>query len=123
LTRPLEFVNGRGELVTLSEDRNRDEFRGAVVGLGAIGLVTKVTLRVVPAFDVRQWVWENMPLPQFTTNFDAIMNAATASPPSPPGATTRCPTCGSSAGPIPATGTRVVGGLGRRRLRATATRS
>jgi xylitol oxidase len=71
----LEFVNGRGEVVTLSEDRNRDEFRGAVVGLGAIGLATKVTLRVVPAFDVRQWVWENMPLPQFTTRFDAIMNA------------------------------------------------
>jgi xylitol oxidase len=71
----IEFVNGRGEVVTLSEDRNRDEFRGAVVGLGAIGLATKVTLRVVPAFDVRQWVWENMPLPQFTTDFDAIMNA------------------------------------------------
>lgn len=71
----LELVNGRGEVVTLSDDRNRDEFRGAVVGLGAIGLVTKVTLRVVPAFDVRQWVWENMPLPQFTANFDDIMNA------------------------------------------------
>jgi xylitol oxidase len=71
----LEFVDGRGEVVTLSEDRNRDEFRGAVVGLGAIGVVTKVTLRVVPAFDVRQWVWENMPLPQFTANFDAIMSA------------------------------------------------
>jgi xylitol oxidase len=71
----LEFVNGRGEVVRLSEQRNRDEFRGAVVGLGAIGLVTKVTLRVVPAFDVRQWVWENMPLPQFTANFDHIMNA------------------------------------------------
>jgi xylitol oxidase len=71
----LEFVDGRGEVVTLSEDRNRDEFRGAVVGLGAIGLVTKVTLRVVPAFDVRQWVWENMPLPQFADNFDTVMRA------------------------------------------------
>lgn len=71
----IELVNGRGEVVTLSEDRNRDEFRGAVVGLGAIGLVTKLTLRVVPAFDVRQWVWENMPLPQFTANFDDIMSA------------------------------------------------
>ena len=71
----LEFVNGRGEVVTLSEDRNRDEFRGAVVGLGALGVVTKVTLRVVPAFDVRQWVWENMPVAQFTDHFDEIMNA------------------------------------------------
>jgi xylitol oxidase len=71
----LELVNGRGEVVTLAEDRNRDEFRGAVVGLGAIGLATKVTLRVVPAFDVRQWVWEEMPLPQFVAHFDEIMNA------------------------------------------------
>jgi xylitol oxidase len=71
----LELVDGRGEVVTLSEKKNGDEFRGAVVGLGAIGVVTRVTLRVVPAFDVRQWVWERMPLPQFTANFDHIMNA------------------------------------------------
>jgi xylitol oxidase len=60
--------------VTLSEDRQGDELRGAVVGLGAIGLLTKVRLRVVPAFEVRQWVWENMPLPQFTDHFDEIMS-------------------------------------------------
>jgi xylitol oxidase len=29
----------------------------------------------VPAFDVRQWVWENMPLEQFTGHFDQVMNA------------------------------------------------
>jgi alditol oxidase len=62
-------------VVRVSEDRGPEDFRGAVVGLGAIGLVTKVTLRVVPAFDVRQWVWENMPLSQFTAHFDEIMNA------------------------------------------------
>lgn len=71
----LEFVDGRGEVVRLSEDRSPEDFRGAVVGLGAIGVVTKVTLRVVPAFDVRQWVFENMPLSQFTAHFDEIMNA------------------------------------------------
>jgi len=71
----LELVDGRGEVVRLSEDRNRDELRGAVVGLGAIGVVTKVTLRVVPAFDVRQWVWESMPLPAFTAHFEDVMTA------------------------------------------------
>ena len=71
----LELVDGRGEVVKLTEDRNRNELRGAAVGLGAIGVVTKVTLRVVPAFDVRQWVWENMPLAQFTAHFDDIMSA------------------------------------------------
>jgi xylitol oxidase len=71
----LELVDGRGEVVRLSAAANGDDFRGAVVGLGAIGVVTKVTLRVVPAFEVRQWVWENMPLAQFTAHFDDIMSA------------------------------------------------
>ena len=71
----LELVNGRGEVVTLSEDRDREQLHGAIVGLGALGVVTNVTLRVVPAFDVRQWVWENMPVAQYTENFDAIVNA------------------------------------------------
>ena len=71
----LEFVDGRGEVVRVSEERSPEDFRAAVVGLGAIGLVTKVALRVVPAFDVRQWVWENMPLSEFTAHFDEVMNA------------------------------------------------
>ncbi|HEY7512727.1 MAG TPA: FAD-binding protein [Vicinamibacteria bacterium] len=71
----LEMVDGRGEVVTLSADRQREEFEGAVVGLGALGVVTRVTLRVVPAFDVRQWVWENMPVDEYTAHFDAIVAA------------------------------------------------
>jgi xylitol oxidase len=69
----IEFVNGRGELVKLKE--NDDEFPGVMVGLGAVGIVTQVTLRLVPSFDVRQWVWENMPVAGFTENFDDIMSA------------------------------------------------
>lgn len=71
----LELVDGRGEVVTLSAANNPDEFPGVVVGLGAIGLVTRLTLRVVPAFDVRQWVFERMPLPQFAGNFERIVSA------------------------------------------------
>ena len=69
----IELVNGRGERVELTE--RDDEFSGAVVGLGAVGIVTGLTLRVVPRFEVRQWVWENMPLAQFTENFDDVMEA------------------------------------------------
>ena len=71
----LEFVDGRGEVVRLSAAANRDDLQGAVVGLGAIGVVTKVTLHVVPAFDVRQWVWENMPLSAFLDHFEEIVGA------------------------------------------------
>jgi len=69
----LQLVNGRGELVSLSAED--DDFRGAVVGLGALGLVTQMTLRVKPAFAVRQWVWENMPLDELAANFDEIFSA------------------------------------------------
>jgi xylitol oxidase len=69
----IEFVNGRGERVRLSEADT--DFPGAVVGLGAVGIVTQLTLRVVPNFEVRQWVWEKMPLGQFVDNFDVIMGA------------------------------------------------
>jgi alditol oxidase len=71
----LELVDGRGEVVTLSTERQRETFEGAVVGLGALGVVTRVTLRVVPAFEVRQWVWENMPVAQYTEHFDEIVRA------------------------------------------------
>ena len=71
----LELVDGRGEVVRLSASENDHEFAGAVVGLGALGVVTKVTLRVVPAFDVRQRVWEDMPRAEFTAHFDEVMSA------------------------------------------------
>jgi xylitol oxidase len=71
----LELVNGRSEVVRLSAAANGDDLRGAVVGLGAIGVVTKVVLHVVAAFEVRQWVWENMPLPAFLDHFEEIMSA------------------------------------------------
>ena len=71
----LELVDGRGEVVTLSAERNREAFEGAVVGLGALGIVTRVTLRVLPAFDVRQWVWENMPVAEYLAHFDDVVRA------------------------------------------------
>ena len=37
-------------------DRDADTFAGMVVGLGALGLVTRVTLDVVPTFELRQYV-------------------------------------------------------------------
>jgi xylitol oxidase len=67
----IEFINGRGEHVALSEQD--EDFQGVVVGLGAVGIVTEVTLRLLPSFDVRQWVWENMPLTQYVGNFDEIV--------------------------------------------------
>ncbi|MGW2624926.1 FAD-binding protein [Micromonospora taraxaci] len=50
----LELVTADGDLLPV--DRDTDRFAGMVVGLGALGLVTRVTVDVVPAFELRQYV-------------------------------------------------------------------
>lgn len=68
----LEMVTARGELVRLSRQNDGEAFQGAVVGLGAIGVITKITLDVQPAYTMRQYVYENLPLRELKDHFDAI---------------------------------------------------
>jgi xylitol oxidase len=72
----LEIVNASGDLIQLSRERDGEAFYGAVVGLGALGVVTKVTLVVQPTFKVKQYVYENLPLSELKDQFDAIVSAA-----------------------------------------------
>src|SRR5437879_6581610 len=72
----LEMVTASGDVVNLSRERDRDTFPGAVVGLGALGVITKVTLDIQPAFLMRQYVYENLPLIQLKDHFDAIESSA-----------------------------------------------
>ena len=60
----LELVTADGDVLTLSRDKDGDTFLGAVVNLGALGVVTRVTLDVQPAFAMRQDVYEDLPLAQ-----------------------------------------------------------
>src|SRR3954454_15910593 len=55
----LEVVLGDGTLVTL--ERGEEDFDGAVVSLGALGIVTAVTLETVPQFDLCQSVFDDVP--------------------------------------------------------------
>ena len=50
----LRLVTADGEQVEISRERDGEQFQGAVVGLGGLGVVTQLTLDVVPAFEVRQ---------------------------------------------------------------------
>jgi alditol oxidase len=68
----LEFVTADGDLLKLSRQHDGESFQGAVVGLGAIGVITKLTLDVQPTFMMRQYVYENLPLNAVKEHFDAI---------------------------------------------------
>ena len=68
----LEIVTAEGDVVKLSRQKDGETFRGAVVGLGALGVITKVTLDVQPTFMMRQYVYENLPLQQMKDHFEAI---------------------------------------------------
>jgi L-gulono-1,4-lactone dehydrogenase len=46
----LELVTGTGEVVRCSREQNSELFMAALVGVGAVGVVTEVTLRGVDAF-------------------------------------------------------------------------
>jgi xylitol oxidase len=72
----LEFVLASGETLKLSRPQDGDTFRGAVVGLGALGVITKVTLDIQPRYTMRQYVYENLPLNQLKDHFDDIVSSA-----------------------------------------------
>jgi alditol oxidase len=66
----LEIMTSDGGLHRYA--RGDPDFDGIVVGLGAVGAVTRITLDVEPTYDVRQWVFEGMPWASLIENFDAV---------------------------------------------------
>jgi xylitol oxidase len=72
----LEVVTGDGELRRLDRREDPDAFDGAVVSLGAIGIVTAVALGVEPAYAIRQDVYEDLPIAAFCERFDEIAGMA-----------------------------------------------
>jgi xylitol oxidase len=68
----LEMITATGDVVKLSRVSDGESFRGAVVGLGALGVITRITLDLQPTYTVRQYVYENLPLAQMKEHFDEI---------------------------------------------------
>jgi alditol oxidase len=72
----IEIVNAAGDVIELSRQKDGERFLGSVVGLGALGVVTKVTLDLRPAYKMQQYVYEDLPLNDLTKHFDEIEAAA-----------------------------------------------
>ena len=71
----IELVAGDGSVVELSEESDPDAWRAARVSLGALGVVTAVTLRAVPAFTL-EGVDAPMPLQQTLDNLGELAAAS-----------------------------------------------
>jgi alditol oxidase len=72
----LEIVTASGDVVNVTRERDGEIFLGSVVGLGALGAITKVTLDIQPTYLIRQYVYENLPINQLKDHFDAIESSA-----------------------------------------------
>ncbi|MFF4370543.1 FAD-binding protein [Streptomyces sp. NPDC001594] len=72
----LELIAPDGSAVTLDREGRPGDFDGAVVALGALGIVTRVTLDLEDAFDVAQEVRVDVPLDEIAARFDEVFAAA-----------------------------------------------
>ena len=71
--RAMEIVTANGDVVTFSRERLGNKFPGTVVGLGALGVITRITLDVRPTpFQIAQTVYEDLPFTQLETHLDDI---------------------------------------------------
>jgi xylitol oxidase len=69
----LEMVTADGELTRL--ERGRADFAGAVTALGGLGIVTAMELEIIPSFEVRQFVYEDIPAGAVVSQFEEIFSS------------------------------------------------
>ncbi|MDH3649960.1 MAG: FAD-binding protein, partial [Saprospiraceae bacterium] len=70
-----DMMKSDGSMIELDKRKDADNFNAALVGLGALGVITEMTLAVEPTFDVRQDLFQDLPLESMQKNFDAITSA------------------------------------------------
>jgi alditol oxidase len=71
----LQLVASDGTLVDLQRDIDRDHFSGSVVSLGALGIVTQLTLDIEPTYSMSQQVHLSVPLQLMEDGLDDVFGA------------------------------------------------
>jgi alditol oxidase len=72
----MDVVTADGEIATFRRSDDPDPLAGAAVSLGALGIVSGLSLEIEPAFQVRQDVYEDLPLDAMTRHFDELTASA-----------------------------------------------
>jgi xylitol oxidase len=71
----LELVTADGELLTFTREKDGEHFPGMVVGLGALGVVTSVTLNLLPSYKMAQSVYESLSFTHLKDHFDEVFSS------------------------------------------------
>jgi alditol oxidase len=69
----VQLVTSSGELIEAT--RGEPDFDGLVVGLGALGAVTRISVATQPSYEIRQRVFERLGWEALFEHFDAIAAA------------------------------------------------
>jgi alditol oxidase len=72
----MEIVTADGDIARFGRDRDPAIFDGAVVSLGGLGVVVRLTLDVQPTYQMRQDVYEDLPLAALERRFDELTSSA-----------------------------------------------
>lgn len=73
--KALEIVTADGKVHEFSGETYGEQFNGIVVGLGAFGIITKVTLAIQPTYHIQQNVFVQLPMIQLQEHFTEIVTA------------------------------------------------
>lgn len=71
----VEFVAANGDLVRVSRQSHPEHFAGAAVHLGALGILTHVTLHVEPTYQVAQTVYLDLPFAVLEDHLEEVFAA------------------------------------------------
>ena len=73
--RRMELLRTDGEAVTFDRHADRGTFPGVAVSLGAMGVVTRLTLDIEPAYEIAQVVYQGLPHATFRSRLSEVMAA------------------------------------------------